>query len=158
MTTLDDFYDTLRCILGDEQVHGIWNYPDDKLDSAVKSVFLLGRGPVGYTFDKDAETISPDVKAGDPFALVCYDACKLLIGGEDGEVRIATRELTIDDAGHRKRDLLIELGELIYQIRDGSAVFDTRQDFESFVYALRPGWMLGRTGVSVVSGPSDISI
>jgi len=156
--TFDALYDTLRCILGDEEVHGVWNYSDDKLDSAVKSIFLLGRGPAGYALDEDQVEIVPDLKSGDDFALTCYDACKLMVGGEDGEMRLHTREITLHDAGHRKRDLLAELAQLIYDIRDGSAVFTTRQNFDEFVHSLRPGWPLTLATVEVMTQPPEISI
>lgn len=156
--TFDFFYDTLRLILGDEQVHGIWNYSDEKLDTAVKSVFMLGRAPTSYALDQDTDIITPDVKQGDDYALVCYEAVLLTVGGEDGAMRIQTRELSISDEGHRKRDLLAELKELVHQIRNGAAIFSTWQDFDSFVHSLRPGWPLTMADTSVVTTPPDVMI
>lgn len=156
--TFDQLYDTVRTILGDENVHGIWNYSDDKLDSAIKSVFLLGRGPDGYKLDEDQVEIVPDLTAGDPYALTCYDACMLLIGGEDGAIRMHTREVTLVDEGHRKRDLLIELRQQIYQVRDGKAVWTTRQNFDEFVHSLRPGFIFGMAGVELTTTPPEIQI
>jgi hypothetical protein len=157
MTGFDELYETLRIILGDEEVHGIWNYSDEKLDSAVKSVFLLGRGPDGYALNSGQDGIEPSLTAGDPYALVCYDASLLMVGGEDGAVRVHTREITLTDEGHRKRDLLIELRQLIYQIRDGAAVFMTSQNFDEFVHSLRPGFPFNMAKTEVVTTPPEIN-
>lgn len=135
--TFDKFYPVVRTILGDEQIHGIWYYSNDRLDSALKSVFLLGRGPDGYKLNDDQTAITPDPPSGDPYALVSYEASVLLMGGEDGAVRMHTRAVSLVDGGDRKKWLLIELKQLVYQIRDGAAVFSTWQNFESFLNTMR---------------------
>lgn len=136
--TFAKLYSVVRSILGDEEVHGLWYYADARLDSAIRSIFLLGRSPGGYGLSEDQNSIVPDLKTGDDFALVSYETSLLLIGGEDGAVKMHTRAMSLADEGHRKRDLLVELKQQIYQIRDGTAVFATYQNFESFIRSLRP--------------------
>lgn len=137
MTSFTDFYPTLRAILGDRQVMGLWNYGDADLLSALRSVFALGRGPAGYALDaaalNQATGVDPAVELGDPFALIAYDACLILVGGEDGAMSIRTRSLSISDSGHRKRDLLWELRGLVSDIRGGGAYFSTRQSIAQWI-------------------------
>ncbi|HEX4630019.1 MAG TPA: hypothetical protein VH188_03570 [Chthoniobacterales bacterium] len=158
--TFDKFYPVLRTILGDEQIHGLWNYANERLDSAIRSVFLLGRGPSGFALSNAQDQVNPDPPSGDPFALICYDACLLLIGGEDGAMRIHTREISITDDGHRKRDLLLLLRQQIYEVRDGAAVFSTVQNFEQFIHSIQhgSGWPLNLTTFEANVGPTEISI
>lgn len=156
--TFEKLRGVMRTVLGDKKVHGNWNYPDEDLDDAVRAVFLLNRGPDGYQLNDTEDQIEPEFASGDPFALVCYDACLLRIGGEDGAMRIQTRSVTLADEGHRKRDLLYELREQIHQIRNGSAVFSSTQDLEAFLGSLRdgaPGFIGSQ--VSVTPGP-DVSL
>ncbi|GEM_PF-4820416 len=130
---ITDFYDPIRSILGDREVHGMWNYSDTTLASAVKTLFKVGRAPQGYVLDGVGGTITPDVQAGNDYALICYDAALLLIGGEDGAIAYRTRVISVHDQGHRKRDLLSELRQLIYEIRDGAAIFTSTQSFIAFL-------------------------
>lgn len=159
--TFDKFYPVVRTILGDEEIHGIWNYNDDRLDSAIKSVFLLGRGPKGYLLNDAQTDINPDPPSGDPYALISYEASLLLVFGEDGEVRMRTRSVWLIDKGERKRDLLIELGQLIYEIRDGGAVFATYQNLEDFLNSMRsgsPGFPIKFSEINVTTAPPEITI
>lgn len=133
--TFDKLYPVLRVILGDREVHGLWNYPAATLDSALKATFLLGRAPKGYALNELQTAIEPDLTTGDHFAMVCYDTALLLIGGEDGAMRIQTRAITVVDSGDRKRSLMRELTQKVYEIRDGSAVFATWQSLAQFLNA-----------------------
>jgi hypothetical protein len=134
--TFDRLYEVVRVILGDEKIHGQWYYPDERLDSAIRSVFLLGNGPAGFALTgTEDETITPDVPMGDPYAIVCYEAALLLIGGEDGQVLMKTRAATLRDHGDRKRDLLLLLGQRIYEIRNGMPVFVTFQSLQQFLHS-----------------------
>lgn len=137
-TAIDQLYPFLRALLGDRQVSGCWHYAADDLLSAVRSVFAFGRGPAGYALDGTvyvATAIAPEVAAGDPLALICYEAALILIGGEDGKKSIRTRELTLTDGGDRKADLLDLLRQKIYEVRDGGAVFASWQNFSQFLSA-----------------------
>ena len=141
MTAFPEFYEVMRAILGDRQVLGVgWHYASTDLRSALRSVVALGRGPAGYALDAAlaASTgITPDVAQGDPYALFCYDACLLLVGGEDGALSYQTRSMTVRDAGDRKRDLLWELREMVHEIRNGGVYFSTTQIFATFIRDLR---------------------
>jgi len=122
----------MRAVLGDRLVMGLWHYAEDDLLSALRSVFALGRGPAGYAMDPPAMTamgVSPMVNFGDNWALLIYEACLTLIGGEDGLMQYRTRSLTVKDGGERKRDLLLDLGQKVYEIRNGAAFFSTYQSF-----------------------------
>jgi hypothetical protein len=137
---LGELYDSLRVILGDRKVYGNWNYKDETLGSALRTVFLLGRGPanLNYQLNDAQDEIDPALVTGDDYAIVCYEAALLLIVGEDGEMRIHTRSVSLVDGGHRKRDLMVELREKVYQIRDGAAVFATVQTFVAYINSIPP--------------------
>jgi hypothetical protein len=158
--TFDKLYDTLRVILGDRQVHGNWNYTNTQLDSAIKSVFLLGRGPTPFSLNVAQDEITPDFdpqRNGDQFALTCYEAVLLTVGGEDGAYRLQTRAVNIADGGDRKRDLIRELGLLVYEIRNGGAVFTSHQQLSawlsSFTHNENPLFARG-SEVNVTPGPN----
>lgn len=156
---ISDFYETMRLILGDRQVHGIWNYVDDTLAASVRAVFMLGRNPLGYLLAGDV--IAPDPPSGDPWALICYDACLLVVGGEDGKLMYRTKAISVHDGGERKRDLLTELRMKTYEIRNGGAVFSTVQNFVEFVHngAAQDGGIFPEfTDINVLSGVRDIQI
>lgn len=159
--TFQKLRDVMRTVLGDRQVHGAWNYPDADLDGAIKAVFLLNRGPAGFRLNVAEDQIDPEFTTGDQFALVCYDACLLRIGGEDGAIRVQTRAVTLADEGHRKRDLLYELREQIYVIRDGGAVFSSFQELTAFLnsFGTEGNPLLERPGseVNVSPGP-DLTV
>lgn len=153
--TTDALYEVLRLILGDRQVHTLWNYDDATLRSGLRAVFLLGRGPDGYKLavGSSTDTITPDFTDGDPYALTCYEAALLLIGGEDGAIRLQTRDVTLADSGERKRDLLDELHQLIYEVRDGPAVFSTYQSLLAFLHLVETPQSYG--GYSVLVNGSE---
>ena len=159
---ISEFYTTMRLILGDRRVHGIWNYAEDTLAGAVQAVFLLGRNPTGYSLGGTArDAILPDPPSGDPWALICYDACLLLVGGEDGRLMYRTKAISVHDGGDRKRDLITELRMKIYEIRNGSAVFSTVQTFIQFVHngAEKDGGIFAEfTQFDVVSGVPNIKV
>ncbi len=148
-TAFDDFFPVMRAVLGDRQVMGLWHYPDADLLAALRGIFALGRGPSGFAMDppsvSSATGVTPEVVFGDAFALITYDACQLLIGGEDGAMSYRTRSLSVSDAGHRKRDLLLELGQRVYEIRDGGGSFFTT--YQSFAQWAGVAEMEGTRGV-----------
>jgi len=142
MTPCADLYSTLRAVLGDRQVMGMWNYAESDLLSALRAVFALGRGPAGYALNgsiNSATEITPAIEVGDVLALIVYEAAMILVGGEDGAVAIRTRALSVNDSGHRKRDLLWELRNLIHDIRSGGSYFSTRQSVAAWIGAHREG-------------------
>jgi len=133
MTTFATFYPVLRLLLGDNDPYGVYQYTDAVLNNALKSVFLLGRGPEGYSLSEDQGQIAETVVHGDPFALITYEAVLMLVGGEDGKLSYRTRALSVTDSGERKRDILQEMRQKIYDIRDGKEQFVSYQSFSNWV-------------------------
>ena len=116
----------MRLLLGDKAVHGVVAYANADLDGAVKALFRLGEGPVGYAVV--GESIVPDLPDGDGYALIAYRAAQMLVQPEDGATSYRTRALSVTDAGHRKRDLLAAFAQRIYEIESGDGmVFETYQ-------------------------------
>lgn len=131
---ITDFYPTVRALAGDRQIHGVWNYGDADLLSAVRSVFLLGRGPDGYALATpalSATTFTPDIPSTEPasFAQICYEAVIVLLTGEDGSMTIQTRAMTVRDGGERKRDLLMEMRQRLAEIGGGGFSFTVVEEF-----------------------------
>ena len=138
-----DIYQFLRALAGDRQVMGAFFYQTTDLDSVLRSVYAFGRGPRGYALDGDittASAITPDFATGDALALTCYEAVLILVGGEDGEKAIRTREISIHDKGERKSSLMIEMKKAIYFIRNGHSMFSSRQSFTEFFAAGGVRW------------------
>lgn len=134
MTGFSEFYVALRTLLGDNDPYGTFQHQDGALEGALRSVFLLGRGPAGYALDGDRQSstsITPDIPSGDPFALISYEAALMLVGGEEGSYSYRTRAISRSKSGDRKRDLLSELRIKIYEIRGGGSEQFT--SVESFV-------------------------
>jgi hypothetical protein len=145
-TPFSAFYGPLRTLLGDRNVGGLFMYPDETLDSGLRTVFAVGKQPTGYSLLtgggdavttgnlSDADKITPDVSLGDPFALICLWTAKFLISGEDGAFRYTTRSISVADKGDRKRDLLCELEVRIDELLAGEC-FGTLQSFASWILA-----------------------
>lgn len=147
-TPFSAFYESLRSLLGDRQVNGAWNYPDAKLDSALRTAFATGRTPAPYALadaNGDAVTLTAnglqsatqilqEVKLGGDFARICWHACKGMIIGEDGRMHVQTRSVTIRDGGDRKADLLVQL-DLLIREGDIDSLFDTTQRFAQWAAA-----------------------
>jgi hypothetical protein len=139
------YFGPLRVVLGDRQVHGLWNYSDETLAQAISAVFFLNRGPDGFVLvpstggNNASSSINqevapnPMVAGGDFAAWITYEAALLALTGEDGAFMMKSRVLWVRDFGERKRDLLSELRMLIYRIKDGDAVFTTSQSFVAFL-------------------------
>lgn len=165
-----DFYEVMRALLGDRWVSGLgWHYADTDLRSALRSVFALQRAPAGYTLNAglSASTgLLPVAITGDAYALIAYEACMILVGGEDGEMAVQTRGVTVRDGGDRKRDLLWSLREMIYELRDGGSYFSCTQTFSQWVgtmrHALEEGRALGLNpdtiNLTVRAGVRDLAI
>jgi hypothetical protein len=135
MTPFSLFYLPLRVLLGDNDPHQVYQFQDTALDSALRTVFLFGRGPEGFELAGDrseATQITPDLPSGNEFALVAYEAGLLLMGGDVGANSYRTRPVSVTESGDRKRDLLAELRTKIYEIRAGDG-FDTYQSFIDWV-------------------------
>jgi hypothetical protein len=140
VTPFSDFYSTLRTLLGDNDSYSNFEYQNGALDGAVRSVFLLGRGPDNYALNGDRQSttdINPEIPSGDPFALIAYEAGLLLIGGSDGAFSYKTRGLSVHRSGDKPKTLLAELRVKIYAIRAGTAQFVSIQSFVSWVNSLR---------------------
>lgn len=147
-TPFSAFYESLRSLLGDRQVNGAWNYPDARLDSALRTAFATGKTPAPYRLAdgdgdpvaltanglQDAVQVQQEVTLGGDFARICWHACKGLVVGEDGKMHVQTRSVTIKDGGDRKADLLVQL-DLWIREGDIDALFDTSQRFAQWAAA-----------------------
>jgi hypothetical protein len=137
MTPFSDFYQTLRLILGDNDLYSVFDYQDATLDASLRAVFLLGRGPADYALDGDRATstdIAPDVPVGGPFELITCQAGLLLIGGEEGALNYRTRALSVSSNSDRVRRLMSELKMKVHQIQSGNGSdFESIQSFATWV-------------------------
>lgn len=135
MSAFSEFYLPLRVMLGDLDPNEIYQFQDNALDSAIRTVFLFGRGPIGFALDGDRSTatcITPDIPTGDGFAIISLEAGLLLIGGDVGGNSYRTRALSVSESGDRKKDLLAKLRMEIYRIVAGDG-FSTYQSFLSWI-------------------------
>lgn len=139
-TAFRALFPIIRALLGDRQVHGNWFYDQQTLVDAIRAVFMLGREPVSplpyslYPADTSQScAIYPPLVAGDALALVCYEAVLIIVGGEDGAGMVRTRAIWSQDKGDRKRALMDEMRQKIYEVRDGDSVFITYQNLMQFL-------------------------
>lgn len=132
------FYGPIRLILGDRKVQGLWNYDDDTLKSAITTTFFVNLAPPGYALDPASMIITPD-PGGDAAALLTFQSALLCIGGEEGANSFRTKAISVHEFGDRKRDLLADLRQKIYEIRDGNAQFSTLQGFVAFLANMPAG-------------------
>lgn len=136
-TPFTELHAVLRALLGDRQVHGNWNYSTDTFDATLRAVFLLGRTPAGYALNNAnpaaANGVTPTLPTGDAYALVAMEAALMIITSEDGAMTFQTRSLTVRDGGERRKGLIQELQQRIYDARDGDALFATYQSLIVFL-------------------------
>jgi hypothetical protein len=167
-TTFASLLDLMRVILGDREVHGAWKYSESALVSALRGAIMMGRGPTGYALVGNpftAVSIEPDIKLGDDAALLVYDACLMMIAGEDGAFSFTTRTLSVNDKGERKSDLLWDLRSRINAIRGGGGFWTTVQSLQQYLVALPHGrseglleQAIGQTSIAVASPLGEIVI
>lgn len=135
---ISDLYPFMRLTLGDRAVSGEYDYAEGDLLSAVRWVFAEGLNPSAYQLDGTvfmATAITPDLATGDDLALVVYEACEHLVAGESGTMSYRTRELSVTEAGDRKRDILDKVRRAVHRIRNGASLFSTWQSFTAFISA-----------------------
>jgi hypothetical protein len=138
MSAFSDFYMTIRLMLGDLDPNQLFQYQDATLAGAIRAVFLMGRGPTGFTLDGDRNTttnITPDIPTGNEFAIISLEAALLLVGGDVGANSYRTRALSVSESGDRKRDLLTKIRTEIYAIAGGDG-FATQQSFLVWITSL----------------------
>lgn len=147
MTPFSDFYVTLRAILGDNDPYSNFEFQNDALDGALRSVFLLGTGPDGYLLVGDRQSgnqIDPEIPNGDPFALISYEAAMLLIGGGEGSLHYHTRGISVTRSGDKQKTLMAELRTKIYAITNGGEnQFASVQSFQTWLYSITGDGLLG---------------
>lgn len=146
MTPFSAFYLPLRGLLADRFENGSWGYPDEVLDSGLRTCFAANWNPPNYFLSDgtnavttlaglaDAIGVTPDIALGGDLALLCYYTVKGMIVGEDGAMAVNTRSVSIRDHGERKRDLLIQLDLWIRNGEIGQR-FDTAQRFAQWAAA-----------------------
>ena len=149
MTSISDLRSFIRALLGDVCNLGVWQYTDEQLDSAVRTVFATGNAPAGYTLNTTGGTvaqiagatkITPDL-TGVPLAKVLYQSATLIATGIAGATDIRTRTFTVKEGSERKLSLLLrfhtELSRLEDEGDDGSGI-STRQGLVQ--------WMIANSG------------
>jgi len=149
MTPISDFRTPLRIILGDNDPEGLFMHSNDALDSAVKTVFRMGRSPVGYSVS--GENITPSVPDGTSFAKIACETALLLVCGEE-TISYSTRAVSVRRTGDRIANLVTELR---CRLQEGDT-FDSHQTFMAWVQSYTgPGEL---TSIHVDSPMLDVSI
>jgi hypothetical protein len=127
--TLADFYEPLRALLRDNDVQQQEN-SDDQLAAALRSAWRLGLWPAGFIVAGTA--VDPEVPVGMKFAEVVMETAIFMTVGETGAYSFSTRALSETDHGDRKRDILQYCRTRLHELRDGDAVFSSRQSLVAF--------------------------
>ena len=79
-------YPCLRIMLGDLDA-SVRRYPDDSLQTGVKTALLLNKLP-GFALTVDGGSLAPE-PSPDQFALLLYHTCKLFHGPAAGPVCVS---------------------------------------------------------------------
>jgi hypothetical protein len=147
---ISTLYTPMRVVLGDNDTQGSQEFTDDQLADGVRTAYLLASFPrgtnptqpyqltdsVGGAVDLyDGDTITPNPPVVD-FAIMMCEACQALMVGDQGAFSVTTRAISETDHGERKRDILQYVRQRIHDLRDGDAVFATRENFTAFMMTL----------------------
>jgi hypothetical protein len=124
MTKISDLRPFIRSLLGDVNQLGMWQYPDDQLDSAVRTVFATGNGPTAYSLSTATGTVGQLAAAtdvapaldGSALALVLYAAAMTIAVGITGASDIRTRTITVKEGAERKLALLMSFREHLVRL------------------------------------------
>ena len=169
-TKISDLRLFIRALLGDVESLGIWQYSNDQLDTAVRTVFATGNAPSGYALETAAGSV-PQFAAsiaitpalsGMALSRVLYEAAMLIAVGIAGATDIRTRSLTVKEGKERKLSLLIRFREELGRIdeeSDASSPFDSSQSLTHWIIANNGGvdaW--GFASTMTYSGGSPYSI
>jgi hypothetical protein len=119
-------------MLGDNDPEGMFLYADAALDSAVKTVFRMGRSPAGFSVS--GESVTPDVPDGTSFAKIACETALMLVCGEE-TISYSTRAMSVRRNGDRIRNLVTELR---CRLSEG----DTFESYQTFV-----AWIQSYTGI-----------
>ena len=147
---ISTLYTPMRVVLGDNDTQGSQEFTDDQLADGVRTAYLLASFPrgtnptqpyqltdsVGGAVNKYAgDTITPEPPVVD-FAIMMCEACQALMVGDQGAFSVQTRAISETDHGERKRDILQYVRQRIYDLKDGDAIFATRENFTAFMMTL----------------------
>lgn len=169
-TKISDLRLFIRALLGDVESLGVWQYANDQIDSAVRTVFATGNAPAGYALSTtdgtvaqfSASTLITPALSGIALSRVLYEAAILIAVGIAGATDIRTRSLTVKEGGERKLSLLIrfreELGRIDEEAEETSP-FDSSQSLTHWIIANNGGvdaW--GFASTMTYSGGSPYAI
>lgn len=147
-TKISDLRPFIRALLGDVESLGVWQYANDQLDTAVRTVFATGNAPAGYALETGGGTV-PQFAAsiaitpalsGMALPRVLYEAAMLIAVGIAGATDIRTRSLTVKEGKERKLSLLIRFREELGRIdEESSSPFDSAQSLTHWIIANNGG-------------------
>ncbi len=120
----------MRVLLADNDADLGYENSDEQLSAALLASFMLGTWPAGY--DLSGSTVTPDPLVRD-FGIIVLESVWAMVVGTQGAYAFRTRALSETDMGQRKRDLMQYAREKLYSVRDGDAVFSTRQTLIAFL-------------------------
>jgi len=114
MSALSEFHDPLRVILGDRDA-SVQVYDNTALSNAIKLVINMGKLE-GYSM-ADANNITPAVKLGVDYALLCYETAILFAQNQPSAYRYRTRAFS--EAFGNYDEFLNRIEEEIHKLRNG---------------------------------------
>jgi hypothetical protein len=130
MSALSDFYTPMRVLLGDNDPQQ-YERTDGMLAAMLQCAYVMGVWPAGYVLS--GTTITPDVPVGMAFCTILMESILAGTVGDQGAYSFETRALKETDHGERKRDILQYARQKLYDLRDGDAIFSSRQTLVTFL-------------------------
>lgn len=147
MSALTDFHEPMRILLGDHDPQQ-FEFEDAMLDAMLRCAYHIGAWPAGYVLT--GHLIAPEVKVGTDYCQILMESLLAGVVGQQGAYSFKTRAISETDHGERKRDILQYARLKLYELRDGSAVFSSRQSLIAFLNTIEGIGDLA--GVNVVPG------
>jgi hypothetical protein len=131
VTGLAGFYLPMRVVLGDNDPQQ-YERTDAMLAAMLQCAYVMGLWPAGYVLGGDG-SITPDVAIGTDFCVILMESIMAGTVGDMGAYSFETRALKETDHGERKRDILQFTRQKLYEVRDGDAIFSSRQALVTFL-------------------------
>jgi hypothetical protein len=152
-TPTADVIALMRPVLGDDPaVIGHQEFTDAQLAASVFAVVRLGQVP-GFTISNDRVTITPTIEEAKDWALIVAKAAMQRVSGSmDGAMSWRTRPISVTDRGERKRDLLMELRDMLYDSQGGLPFYGGRSNFVSWLASVRTNPLMENATVDAEEG------
>lgn len=130
----------MRAALNDPGKVGAYQWKDEQLSAALRTVVQTGIGPKGVLLDETGENLSPEPATPDARGWLVFQACLLLIGGSS-PVSFRTRPMSVTVDARERMETIAHFRRTLHDLlyngdphgTGNSSFFGLWADFENHI-------------------------